>query len=73
MVASVRNKSITHSRDVRGRYLTAGDDLQVIIKSAVRPHSAEFAKIGAKLPVFSGNCVVMRADRGEDSPRKPLS
>lgn len=73
MVASVRNKSITHSRDVRGRYMTAGDELRVLIKSAVRPHTVEFAKIGAKLPVFSGNCVVMRADRGEDLPGKRIS
>jgi hypothetical protein len=73
MVASVRNKSITHSRDVRGRYLTTWDELQVLIKSVVRPHTVEFAKIEAKLPVFSGNCVVMRADRGEDLPGKPLS
>lgn len=73
MVASVRNKSITHARDVREHFKPAGDEIQSFVVSAVRPHSAKFAKIGAKLPVFSWHCAVMKADQPEVFPRNPFS
>lgn len=73
MVASVRNKSITHARDVREHFKPAGDEIQSFVVSAVRPHSAKFAKIGAKLPVFSWHCAVMKADQPEVFARNPFS
>ena len=73
MVASVRNKSITHARDVRGHFKPAGDEMQSFVDAAVRPHSAKFAKIGAKLPVFSWHTSTRKPDPPEVFPRNPVS
>jgi hypothetical protein len=73
MVASVRNKSITHARDVREHFKPAGDEMQSFVDAAVRPHSAKFAKIGAKLPVFSWHTSIRKPDPPEVFPRNPVS